>query len=245
MKCPSASSQERIAAARMPSSREAAPLHVAARPTTTLRPAYGSSSAYSGSARAPSPSAPHTSASSVTPISQLASRGRSSSRPGASNSARASSIAAELDEQQRERGAPGDQHRVQLDESPHRRLDLRQPALLAADVEHRLRVGVDGVLGLPVAADLERLVGELLGLVEPARQLGARAAQERRPPQPDRTLQRLGELGRGGDLDVGALRRRRARAGRRPSSPRPRAPARDRRSARPRAAARPRPRAAR
>ena len=94
MKWPSASSHERIAAARMPSSRDAAPLQVAARPTTTLRPAYGSSSAYSASARAPSPSAPHTSASSVTPISQFASRGRSSKPPAASvsNSARASSI---------------------------------------------------------------------------------------------------------------------------------------------------------
>ena len=39
----SASSQRRIAAARSPSSREADPLHVAARPTTTTRPAYGSS----------------------------------------------------------------------------------------------------------------------------------------------------------------------------------------------------------
>ena len=47
MKWPSAHSHSRIAAARIPSRREAAPLHVAARPTTTLRPAYGSSSAYS------------------------------------------------------------------------------------------------------------------------------------------------------------------------------------------------------
>ena len=90
MKFPSASSHERMAAARMPSRREAAPLQVAARPTTTLRPAYGLSCSYSACARSPSPSAPQTSASSVTPISQLASRG-SSSALTASNSARASS----------------------------------------------------------------------------------------------------------------------------------------------------------
>ena len=91
MKWPSASSHWRIAPARIPSRREAAPLQVAARPTTTLRPAYGSSASYSAWARSPSPSAPHTSASNVMPIIQLASRGRPSTVT-ASNSLRASSV---------------------------------------------------------------------------------------------------------------------------------------------------------
>jgi hypothetical protein len=84
-------------------------------------------------------------------------------------------------------------------------LDLGQPALLAPDVEHRLPVRVHCVLGLAVAADLETLLGEPLGLVEVARELCARAPQQAGPPAPDRALQRLGELGRRRDLDVGAL----------------------------------------
>ena len=86
----------------------------------------------------------------------------------------------------------------------HGLLDLGEPALLAADVEDRLRVDVDGVLGLPAAPDLERLVGEPLGLVEVAHDLRPRAAQQRRPPPLQRAVQRVGELRRGGDLHVGA-----------------------------------------
>ena len=64
---------------------------------------------------------------------------------------------------------------------------------------------MQGVLGLAALADRQRLLGEPLGLVEVAGELRARAAEQRRPPQPERPVQRLGELRRGGDLDVGAL----------------------------------------
>ena len=61
------------------------------------------------------------------------------------------------------------------------------------------------MLKIAWATDLERGVGQPLRFVEVADQLRPGAAQQRRPPQPDRPLQRLGELRRRGDLDVGAL----------------------------------------
>ena len=158
-------------------------------------------------ARTASPSAPQTSAISVIAISQFASRGKAANPPLGDLLELGAGLvrAAQLDQQQRRGAAPGRDRRVELDEAAHRALDLGQPALLAADVEHRLRVVVQGVLGLPALADRQRLLGQPLGLVELAGELRAGAAEQRRPPEPDRPVQRFGELGDGGDLDVDAV----------------------------------------
>ena len=61
--------------------------------------------------------------------------------------------------------------------SAHGVLDLPEPALLAADVEERLRVVVRGVLGLAALAELERLLREPLSRGEVAPDLRPRAAE--------------------------------------------------------------------
>ena len=111
---------------------------------------------------------------------------------------------AELDVHQRLRAAPGGDRRVHLDEARDRILDLAEPALLAADVEHRHRVVVHGVLGMAALADRERLAGQPLGLRELSGELRTRAAEQRRPPQVQRAVHHGGERGRGLDLHVGA-----------------------------------------
>ena len=115
-----------------------------------------------------SPSRPQTSASSVIAISHLrVARERVEALRGERLELRARLVlAAQLEVQQRERAAPRGHRRVHRDEAAHGLLDLGQPALLAADVEHRLRVDVDRVLGVPALPDRERLLGEPLGLVE-------------------------------------------------------------------------------
>ena len=113
-------------------------------------------------------------------------------------------VAPQLDVHQRLAAAPGRDRRVHLDEVRDRLLDLAEPALLAADVEHRHRVVVQGVLGVAALADRERLARQPLGVVEVARELGARAAEQRRPPQVERPVDDRGERGGRLDLDVGA-----------------------------------------
>ena len=208
-KCRSARAHSPRTPASMPSSRDAEPLHVAARPTTTLRPAYGASALVElGRPARRRRARPQTSASSVDRDQPLrvarerveararraprTPRAPSSSRPSSSVHQRAASSA-----RRAPRGTCAMKPRDRL-------LDLAQPALLAADVEHRLRVDVDGVLGLPALPDRERLLGEPLGLVEAPVELGPRAAEQRRPPLVQRPVQRRGEPRRRRDLDVGA-----------------------------------------
>ena len=182
-------------------------MQVALRPTTTLRPAYGREQPVQlRRPRAVAQRAAHLGhqRDRDQPV-RVAREGR---EPAAGDllELRARLVrAAQLDQHQRQRRAPGRDRRVELDEPAHGALDLGQAALLAADVEHRLRVVVQGVLGLAALADRQRLLRQALGVVEAAVQLRPGAAEQRGPPQPDRPVDRLRELGGGGDLDVDAV----------------------------------------
>ena len=189
-----------------PSSRDAEPLQVAARPTTTLRPAYGASSSYSSAARAASPSRPQTSASSVIAISHCASRG-SVPKPAcasASNSARASSSrpssSCSSASEQRHAGTAGYmamKPRTASSTSASRPCSRRMLYIDWANTWTAFsawpRCPIASVSCASRSASSKSPV-----------ELRLRAAEHRRPPLVQRPVQRRGEARGGGDLDVGA-----------------------------------------